>query len=656
MKLIELHARNFKGLRDFHLQTYGDDIDIFGDNATGKTSVYDAFLWLLFGKDSAGHDTSHFSIKPLGADGSVLAPEVEVSATLSIESGARRIIALRKVFSEKWERKRGEASERLTGHETTCFVDGLPVKVTDFQSKIESLIPEDLFRLLTSPYRFSQLPKADARKVLMDMIGGVDIVAALAGKPELMKLEVERGEYDIESYRKMLDGHRREANAMLKQLPARMDEALRGKGPVVCVDLVASEVARKRALVEQYQQEIAASQDGRVAGVKAQIQTIEAELASIERERRLSAQAWDADELRAQSARLQPLEDDMARLQARLRELKSNTETLSGSKAVQERQRDKAREDWVALEAKPVEVTEICPTCGQHLSDEAIQQTRAALEALKDERLLTIQELGELAVKEIGSIDGQMRTGSEGIVAAEKELQRIVAQHTEIAAFPLQSFENSSKAAEYGARKLSLDSQLGDLHSKLVELLRGDTKSDALKIEIDRLRSEIAEGEKQLAQAEADKRADARVVELEAEQRSLGGELESLERKIILCEEYMRAMATEIEKRVNDFFEIVGFRLFVEQINGGLADTCEVVVNGVPWADLNHAMQVNAGLDIISALTRHYGKSAPIFIDNSESVTRLRVPSAQLIRLVVVAGVSPMEITRVESARKEGVA
>jgi hypothetical protein len=71
------------------------------------------------------------------------------------------------------------------------------------------------------------------------------------------------------------------------------------------------------------------------------------------------------------------------------------------------------------------------------------------------------------------------------------------------------------------------------------------------------------------------------------------------------------------------------------QINGGLNETCEVTYNGVPYSDLNNAMRINIGLDIINTLSAHYGISVPIFIDNAESVTSLEAVNGQVIRLIV---------------------
>lgn len=82
-------------------------------------------------------------------------------------------------------------------------------------------------------------------------------------------------------------------------------------------------------------------------------------------------------------------------------------------------------------------------------------------------------------------------------------------------------------------------------------------------------------------------------------------------------------------------FSGVKFRLFDTQINGGLVECCDALVNGVPWLDVNNADKINAGISIINVLSAHYGQTAPIWIDNSESITDILPSDSQVIELYV---------------------
>ncbi|MGV8131376.1 MAG: hypothetical protein ACP5N7_04740, partial [Candidatus Pacearchaeota archaeon] len=140
---------------------------------------------------------------------------------------------------------------------------------------------------------------------------------------------------------------------------------------------------------------------------------------------------------------------------------------------------------------------------------------------------------------------------------------------------------------------------------------------------------------KSLAQVEVNDRLKTRINELSEEERKLAQELAKLERQEILTETFIRAKSDILEQRVNGMFSLVKFKLFNEQINGGLTETCVPTIYGVPFPDANNAAKYNAGIDIINALSKKYSVTAPIFIDNREGINRIIPTNAQIINLIV---------------------
>src|SRR5690606_571202 len=130
---------------------------------------------------------------------------------------------------------------------------------------------------------------------------------------------------------------------------------------------------------------------------------------------------------------------------------------------------------------------------------------------------------------------------------------------------------------------------------------------------------------------------NARIEELREQEKVLAVEFERLERELFLLDEFTRAKVDLLENRINSKFRLARFKLFKEQLNGGLEETCEVMVEGVPYNSLNNAARHNVGLDIIATLSEHYGIAAPIFLDNAESITRPLETPGQQIRLIVSA-------------------
>jgi recombinational DNA repair ATPase RecF len=143
VKLIKLSLKNFKGTRAFVLDARGGNVTVYGDNATGKTTLFDAFTWLLFDKDSQGR--KDFEIKTLDASGQPMhGLEHEVEAVLQVDG---KTVTLRKVYKEKWTKKRGSAQAEFTGHTTDYFVDGVPVKKAEYDARIASICDETVFKL-----------------------------------------------------------------------------------------------------------------------------------------------------------------------------------------------------------------------------------------------------------------------------------------------------------------------------------------------------------------------------------------------------------------------------------------------------------------------------------------------------------------------------
>ena len=126
-----------------------------------------------------------------------------------------------------------------------------------------------------------------------------------------------------------------------------------------------------------------------------------------------------------------------------------------------------------------------------------------------------------------------------------------------------------------------------------------------------------------------------RIEELRKDAKRSAECLERLEGLLYLIDEYTRYKTRFVEDSINGMFRIARFRLFREQANGGVEDRCDVVLDGVPYLNINNGAKINVGIDIINTLSQAYGVKVPLFIDNAESVTRLEPSDSQIIRLVV---------------------
>lgn len=640
MKLYELTIQHFKGIDQLTLDFQGKNASIYGDNATGKTTIYDAFLWLLFGKDST--DRKAFEVKPLGEDGKPRQHGVEVSVSAIIEhKGVQR--TLRRAYAEKWVRRRGESSEELAGHETTYYVDSVPMGQAQYQAVINSMIPENIFKIITNPYYFgTQLKWQERRSILFEVCGHMSDAQIISGEEELLPLMEAIGDYTVDDYRKVLAARHKNINGELNILPARIDEAARMVCEDVSPDDVATEINTLQTRKEQLQGQM---QQADTVELNAKLAKIDAELAGWEGKR--SAQeaqqrtAFEEERRRRLQAVYAQMDTAPVVSMRDLAALKQKVATLEAAIT-------QGRTKWTKTDGEEWAGDTACPTCRRPFPAEDIQKAQDAFRLNKAERLAAITEQGRADAAELEQARHELEALTAQTIEAENQRQVLEQQIVAIKREPFapEAMPGYTQAVD------ALRQERQKIQDHIKDAEAGvSTDNFGVEVQIAQIDARIQVLRQELARYTQGQQAAARVEELQAQRRTLAEEIEGVERQQYLCERFIRIKAQQVEERVNAHFALARFKLFDEQINGGLADACEVTVGGVPYADLNHAMQVNAGLDVIRTLSGYYGHSAPIFIDNAESVVSLMADGVQTIRLVVSAADKRLRLEIEEGGR-----
>lgn len=638
MKLHKLVLGNFKGLKSFTLEPKGQSINIYGDNATGKTTIYDAFLWLLFDKDSANR--KDFEIKTIGPDGQhVHGLEHSVEGTLEIDAG--EYVTLQKVYKEKWTKKRGSPESEFTGHTTDYYIDGVPVKKSEYEAKIASIADEDIFKLLTSPKYFNeQLHWQERRKLLLQVCGDILDADVIASDASLSKLPVILGNRSIDDHRKVIAARRTEINKELERIPVRIDEVQRALPDIAGVDQ-AETAARIASLKEQIkgkqEQLVRLESGGEVAEKTKALREVEAELLAIQNEYRNKINKL-----------LQEKQDEYNESRERSGTLKSETSKLKQSidqhQALidaMEKKMETLRVQWyeVTQEQLIFEDSNVCPTCGQPLPPgkvaEMKKKAKAEFNRQKAERLEKITTEGkELRAKAdtlIAEKERAEKQFSEAIAQLEVEEKQMHLLHEELEALR-QKINAFSEDPTY-VKKLK---EKEEIEKAIVAIKAGhDKEMESIIVQIAKLEKEVLDGEEQLSQVKRYEEGQKRVRELKEQERKLAAEYERLESELYMTEQFIRTKVKLLEEKINNRFQLARFKLFDVQVNGAVVETCETLYNGVPYPDLNGAMKINIGLDIINTLSEFYGFLAPIFIDNREAVTKLIDTKAQVISLIV---------------------
>lgn len=624
VKILRMDIENFKGIRHLTLNLEGKSVSIYGDNATGKTSVYDALNWLLFGKDS--HGNAKFDIKPLDNAGNTIAGAMPtVTAQLDINGAA---VTLKKQLREKWEKHRGGA-ERYGGNTVDYYIDDVPTKERQYKMQIETLVAsEDVFRVLTNTYRFCRdVSWKDRREVLFD-IAGIASDAELLNEPGFDGLREKLGGRNMDDFRAMLTKQRKDVNSKLNLLPARIDECERQMSGLpdrfdsTTRDRINEKIDSLRTQISTLET------DENRQRIQNDINAVMLELRKLDMDNEQHRRSQDipvVDERPALRREIARLEDQAARAQ------KSRDAALADAQ-MQEIQLDSFRDRWKQVH-KSKYTDGVCNVCGQPLPPEQNAKRREEFEADKKKRL---QEL----VSDSNNIKDRIKADRDRAAVDDGLLSRTRTQLRELYD-RLDGMEDPERVTiedlpGYAKMRAEMDSKQSDLRRELDAL---DLDTAAVRRELQRQiddcnRKKMSEDQME-AQARQYCQLVQRVRELTEEQRAKAAYIEHIDELIDQCEAFVQVKVSRVSDAVNSRFSLCRWRLFTEAINGNLQDCCDALVDGVPYDALNSAMQINAGLDVIQTISDYYGIRVPLFVDNAESVTQLNRIDTQVVRLVV---------------------
>ena len=653
IELIFIKLRNFKGISQLDVDLKRENARIYGDNATGKTTVFDAFLWLLFDKDS--NNDSKFALQTLTGSGQKVHYLEHTVEGVFLVDGTE--VQLKKVYKEKWTKKRGQAHKEFGGYTTDHFVDDVPVNKKEYVAKVESIVQEEVFKLLTSPTYFNENVKwQERRNILLEVCGDILDEDVIASDAALAKLNDVLSGKSIEDMKKVIASKKKHINDELEKIPVRIDE-IHKMIPEVQIDADAL-----KAKVEKLETEINGLKDQRyhvtngsaILDKQHQLKVIEMQLADFKR-------TFDADskqEVYKLQTRIQELQGNVQIIKSEIRmndmekndaerEIKTRMDHISSN----EQSMQRLREEFDLLKTQVFEHNdecEECPTCKQALPTEQVESVRAEALAQFNERItkrkVEIKAEGPIYADENKQLQAEIQSINEKLATtvipkSEELYDKLASAEKELSKFndKLQQAQTAVPDVRTADQYKQLTAQITSINE---EITKAKFNANEVVADIDANISQLEE-EKRTINAELGQLANAenqrkRITELEAEQQRLAAEYEVLEGDLFLIETFTRKKVEMLTERINSKFKYARFKLFEEQVNGGLNEVCETLYEGVPYGSgLNNAAKINVGLDIINTLSEHYGILAPIFVDNAEAVTKFIDVDAQLVSLVV---------------------
>lgn len=627
VKILRMEIRNFKGQRSLDLDFGGLSRVIYGDNATGKTTVYDAFTWVLFGVDSLGQTA--FDIKPLNRDGQVAdhAAITSVETDLLVDGKHR---SLKRTHYEKWSKKRGSANETYDGNTSDFFLDEVPVKKNLFDAAVKEMVgDEKMFRTLTDLRRFSVgLSWKERRKLLMDMCWSTTDQDVMQQEERFRPLLEEMGDRSLDDYKAILTAKRKSLSGTRDKIPTRLDELDRmlEQIPPCDYDSVRSELEEENRRLKSILS--AASEDG----TSAELERLREELRGLDAQRHQLEQSNLAYRSKCPRPNVGQLRRRVQEAESDCGLLEGHIEIVNATVVSMESELERLRSEWLACSKRKFDESDgHCPTCGQILPEE---QLRKAVESFEARKAKELDEIQDRADKRKSQIEEERKRVENMTAEAEKRRAALEQARTALEEGEAAAAEPVPDLPGYPEQKAELDRQYRACADSIVALQRADQKEDTRQ-KADLVRAEIRRLESRLADERTVQNARRRKAELQEERDKASAALEDLDNLIFLCEEFIRYKVRLIDDTVSGYFRTVRFKLFREQVNGGLAECCEATVNGVPYASLNNGAKINAGVDIVRTLSDYYGVKVPLFIDNAESVTEIMDADTQVICLSV---------------------
>jgi hypothetical protein len=637
MKLLSLNLENFQGIKSLEITSDGSDIEVRGDNATGKTTIGNAITWLLYDKPLDGG--KNFSPKTLNGNGEEV-HNLTHGVTAIFTDGAQQL-KLKKEFMEIWTKKRGSSKSTFSGHTTEYYLNDIPVKAGEYAKRIEQICTPEMAKVLTNPFYFPiDLKWTDRRELLLSVCGDITDEQVIASSDELAPLmdiiNSESGRITIDDYLKISKSSMTKINEDLKSIPSRIDEATKAKPDVddIYPKVFEKEIIEHEAAIAELEKQKLNLENGKVDD------------ALIEKKKEINNRLIQKS---TEYAQLQNKEaSDQADALMKSAELVRNAEIaltnqrkkvleIESTIAYKREQQVRLSEKYRTVAAQQWDGETICPTCGQELQPEKIEEAKAAFNLSKSKQLEAINKEGsencskailEKLVDDLKLEEANLIKAGDGL----KELQQAHQAALGLVKDPIPFSETKMGKA--------LQSELNEITNK-INTPDADIAPQIAKLnsEIGDIKAKVSGLKDKLSDYKTAEKQEVRIAELKLQEESLAAEYEKIEANVFLCEQFIKAKVSMLTDSINNRFKNVRFKLFEDQINGGLKECCEVLVpcaeGLIPFGTANNAGKINAGIEIIDALSKHWGVEMPLIVDNAESVTQLLETELQVIKLIV---------------------
>lgn len=635
--LKKLTLNNFKGIKEKEIE-FTDKTNISGDNATGKSTIFDAYSWLLWGKDSLSR--KDYEIKPYDENNNVIHNlESSVEGVFDIDG---KETTFTRVFKEVWTKKRGSNNETFTGHTTDFYINDVPKKKKEYEERISEFVSEDEFNLLSNPKYFNEiLDKKERRKILLSLVDEVEFSNLVEVNPDFKDLDLKN--YSLDELKAMAKSTCKKINDKLKEIPARIDEleATKTKDDFEELekkqDTIRSQIKaldEKLAATNNISEEL----DSKYKMIADLIKKKADVLNSFNEKKKEKTSKYEE--------RIHVLKKDVSLANFEIDNSKSMIEQYKTEKMNDVSKKNQievklatTRKQYLEAHNKRFDGSLICPTCGKEFDADKKEEIIKHFNLDKSQKTEALEKEGQALNKELSEIKASSRLLDEKITILENKITRVIESKEEnqknidLCQKMIDGVYNSKISQADKSKMQDIENEIKKVENEISSIGKVDN-SEILRQKED-LNKELEDINSKVSLNGLNEQLDSKIEQYMDQEKKLSKEYEGKQRILYLCEEYTKAYTEMVSENINNLFSYVEFKLFDTQINGGILETAEATYKGVPYGSLNNAAQINAGLDVINSLSKHYEKEIPIFVDNAESVNELAETNCQLITLSV---------------------
>lgn len=637
VKLKKLSLKNFKGIKEKEV-IFSDKTNISGDNAIGKTTIFDAYSWLLWGKDSLSR--KDYEIKPYDENNNVI-HNLESSVVGVFDVDGKETTFTR-VFKEVWTKKRGSNNETFTGHTTDFYINEVPKKKKEYEERISEFVSEDEFNLLSNPKYFNEiLDKKERRKILLSLVDEVAFSNLVEVNPDFKDLDLEN--YNLDELKAMAKSTCKKINDNLKEIPARIDEleATKTKDDF-------EELEKKQDTIRSQIKAL----DEKLAGTNNISEEIDSKYKKIADLIKKKADVLNnfnekkKEKISEYEERIHVLKKDVNLADFEIDNSKSSIERYKTDKMNDVLKKDQiesklvtTRKQYLEAHNKRFDGSLICPTCGKEFDADKKEEIIKHFNLDKSQKTEALSKEGEALNKELREIEERSKLLDKKITILENKITKVIESKEEnqknidLCQNMIDEVSNVKISPADESKMQDIENDIAKIEKEISSIDKVDN-SEILKHKED-LNKELEDINSKVSRKGLNEQLDSKISQYMDQEKKLSKEYEEKQRILYLCEEYTKAYTEMVSEKINDLFSYVEFKLFDTQINGGIQETAEATYKGVPYGSLNNAAQINAGLDVINSLSKHYEKEIPIFVDNAESVNNLAETNSQLITLSV---------------------